>query len=188
MPLYFSLSYYGSGKLPPTFGANDTALNIMGVNTAKGTPPNTWTRKVYELDVRYDLQEAGSAAKFDPSKSPLFSDSKAVFRLAYGNATDGEPFVGKVTFAYVMLDGIYNVNNKWYVAFRYSYNDAKVDRDAPAPNEQSGKWTRTSIGGGHKLTENTTLKLELTMNAEPDTVVNPKLENDQISLIISTKW
>ncbi|MFH0888180.1 MAG: porin [Planctomycetota bacterium] len=214
MPLYFSFSSYTSNKLstddtagtaavtntiwndadqdgvidagevtylvvpaaPGAPGAPDAALNVMGVNDSAGG--RNWTRKVYELDVRYDLLEG--ASKFDPSKAPLFSDSKGVFRLAYGQATDGEPVIGKITYAYVMLDGIYNVDKKWYVAFRYSYNDMAVDR-APV---NDGKWTRISMGGGYRITDNTAMKLDYSQNTEP----KPKVDNNSVNLIFCTKW
>jgi hypothetical protein len=196
MPLYFSLSYYTSGDLSTGAGAaqvEDTAsLSVMGLTGCYDTATNRdpWNRKAFELDVRYDLQKG--AAKFTPTKAPLFStDSQGVFRLAYGTVTDGEPAVGKVTFGYVMLDGIYNVNEKWYVAFRYSYNDADYDRfSGAAAADPGGKWTRTSVGAGCRVSSNTILKLDYSMNSEPDTSTtnNPEVDNDTISLLLTTKW
>lgn len=177
--LYFSLSNYGSGKLPCLALVDDAALSINGMTN--GTL-NTWTRKVVQLDVRFDLLEG--AQKFDPSKAPLFSDAKGVFRFAYGQGTDGEPAIGKINVVYVMLDGIYNIDNKMYVAFRYSYADYTVDRFSA----QDGTFGRTSIGGGYKVSDISILKLEYTLNSEPDTATNPELENDQISLLLTTKW
>lgn len=200
MPLYFSLSYYASGDLSTGAGAalvEDTAaLGIMGQTGCYDAATNNepWNRKAFELAVRYDLQKG--AAKFTPEKAPLFStDSQGVFRLAYGTVTDGEPVVGKITSGYVALDGIYNVNDKWYVAFRYSYNDVDFDRATKlgftaTTDPISGKWTRTSVGAGCRVSGNTTLKIDYSMNAEPDTSAtnNPEIDNDTISVLLTTIW
>jgi len=183
MPLYFAISDYGSNDIPNVAGST-TALNI-GQQTNPAVPGTsaTWCRKVYQLDVRYDLLEG--AAKFDPSKAPLWSDAKGVFRLAYGNCSDTGPAAGKpLTQAYIMIDCIFNVDKKWYVAFRYSYDDYAISGLTGGP---LGKYTNMSIGGGHRLSENTILKLDLTTKAEPSTI-KPKIENDSINLILSTKW
>lgn len=183
-PAAFSLSYYDSGKIGP---ATNSALNADGLNAAPSTIPGVvaglpavWYVKTYELDARYELEPK----KFDPAKAPLYSDSKGVFRLAYGQATFGEAQVGKVVVGNVMLDGIYNVNDKWYVAFRYSYGDVAVDRNSAL----DGKDSRISVGGGHRLSDNTILKLTYSQNTEADTVRSPDIDNDTISLLITTKW
>jgi hypothetical protein len=173
-PLYFSLSYYS---------ANDTlnngaALKVMGDTGGVAT---NWDRKAFELNVRYDLLEG---AKFEPTKAPLFAKSKGVFRLAYGQITDGEELVGKITHGYVMLDGLYNINAKWYAAFRYSYDDIAVDRASAL----DGKPTRTQVGAGCHVSENTTLKLDYTMNAEADTTASPKIDNNVVSVLLTTIW
>ncbi|MBI4713106.1 MAG: hypothetical protein HY762_07390 [Planctomycetes bacterium] len=188
LPLSFSLSYYSSDELLVLAGANnESALSVMGMADNYGG--STWNRKAFELDVRYDLLEGDD--KWTPTKAPFLSDSKAVVRLAYGNVTDGEATVGKVTNGYVMLEGIYNINDKWYAALRYSYNDAGADRASTmftAATDPTGKWTRTSVGVGTRLSGNTALKAEYTMNAEPDTTLNPEIDNDQVALLITTSW
>lgn len=183
LPLYFSLSYYNSNDLTEVAGANnDTAMSVMGMTENWANQP--WNRKAFELDVRYDLLEGSD--KWTPTKAPFGSDSKAVVRLAYGSVTDGEETVGKSVNAYVMVEGIYNINDKWYAALRYSYNDLAFDRAAMVASE--GKWTRTSVGVGTRLSDSTALKAEYTMNAEPDTATNPEIDNDQVALLITTKW
>ena len=175
MPLYFSLSQYDSGTLP-----SGSTSALMGRTDATGP----WYIKGYELDVRYDLLEG--AQKFDPAKAPLFSDAKAVFRLAYGSAIDGDKTVAnRTTIGHVMLDGIYNVNKEWYVAFRYSYDDVDVEG---VTTGDVGKTTRMSFGGGHRLSDNAILKLDYTTNTESDTVSNPKVDNDSVSLLMTVKW
>ena len=169
MPLYISLSNYGTGH---NGTAVAPALSIDG-NRAVGA--GTWYSKVVELDVRYDMTE-GKA--FDPTKAPLFSDAKGVFRLAIGQGVTGQATTAARTeYNYVALDGIYNVDGKWYAAFRYSYVDYDGD-----------KFTRISIGGGHKMSENTILKAEYTQNSEPDTTTIPEVDNNQVSILWTTKW
>jgi len=175
MPLYFSLSQYDSGTLP-----SGSTSALMGRTDATGP----WYLKGYELNVRYDMLEGDQ--KFDPAKAPLFSDAKAVFRLAYGSATDGDTTVAaRTTIGHVMLDGIFNADKKWYVAFRYSYDDVATETSADV---DVGKTTRMSIGGGHRLSDNAILKLDYTTNTEADNVSNPKVDNDAVSLLMTVKW
>jgi hypothetical protein len=181
-PLYFSISDYGSGTLPCVANSSSLVVGDPAVNgPIAGLRTKNWTRKVYELDVRYDMLEG--AAKFEPTKAPLWSDSKGVFRLAYGNATDSvDAASSRVTQAYIMLDAIYNVDKKWYVAFRYSYDDFGVKGATGGP---LGKYTSISFGGGHRITDSTILKLDYTTNTEPTAV---KVDDNSINLILSTKW
>lgn len=177
-PLYFSLSYYSANGIP----VNGAALKVGGLaDNNLALTANDWDRKAFELDVRYDLLEG---AKFEPTKAPLFSKSKGVFRLAYGQITDGEAVAGKITHGYVMLDGLYNINAKWYAAFRYSYDDMAVDRAAAF----DGKPTRTQVGAGCHVSDNTTLKLDYTMNAEADTTASPEIDNNVVSVLLTTIW
>jgi len=179
MPLYFSLSQYDSGKV----AAADIAA--MGNTACPFVTTAPWYMKGYELDVRYDVLEG--AQKFDPAKAPLFSDAKGVFRLAYGSFILGDTAAtaNNTTVGTVMLDGIYNVDKAWYLAFRYSYTDMDVKG---VTTGDIGKTTKTSFGGGHRLSDNAILKLDYTTNVEADTVMNPKLENDQVALLLTVKW
>ncbi|MFH1226494.1 MAG: hypothetical protein V1701_01155 [Planctomycetota bacterium] len=171
-PLYFSLSYYSATGIPCTV-VQDAPL----ASTYDGVAVN-WSQKAFELSARFDLLEG--AAKFEPAKAPLYSDSKGVFTLAYGTVTTGEPVVGKTTTGYVALGALYNVDAKLYVAFRYSYNDFAVDRAAAF----DAKTTRIQIGGGYKVSGNTTLKFEYTMDGEP----SPAIDDNKVSLIVCTLW
>jgi len=128
------------------------------------------------------------AQKFDPSKAPLFADAKGVFRLAYGSFTQGDTSAtaARATIGTMMLDAIYNVDKQWYVAFRYSTQDVDVDGLAAAVD--FGNTTRMSIGGGCRLTDKSILKLDYTTNTEEDSAVNPKLDNDSVSLLMTVLW
>ena len=178
MPLYFSLSQYDSGKL----GLTSTAA----MNNTPCTAGGLWYLKGYELDARFDMLEG--AQKFDPSKAPLFADAKGVFRLAYGSFTQGDTSAtaARATIGTMMLDAIYNVDKQWYVAFRYSTQDVDVDGLAAAVD--FGNTTRMSIGGGCRLTDKSILKLDYTTNTEEDSAVNPKLDNDSVSLLMTVLW
>lgn len=174
LPLYFSLSQYESGRLA---AASTPALSndLFDTFLALGPLPAGMYIKGYDLNVRYDVLEG--AQKFDATKAPLASDAKAVLRLAYGAGAKGPMNLISETTT-MMLDGIVNINKEWYVAFRYSSMDDTVDT-----------WTRTSVGAGHKLSDNTILKLDYTTNAEPDTVTGgPEVDNDSVSLLMTVKW
>ena len=179
-PLYFSLSQFDSGKTPAT----DTIL-LGGIPCPAGfTGP--FYMKGYELDARFDMLEG--AQKFDATKAPLFADAKGVFRLAYGSFIAGDKgatTANNTTVGTLMLDAIYNVDKQWYVAFRYSYTDTDIKGVTVG---DIGKTTKMSIGGGHRLSDNAILKLDYTTNTEADTVLNPKLDNDQVALLLTVKW
>ncbi|MEK7309906.1 MAG: hypothetical protein AAB038_03730 [Planctomycetota bacterium] len=171
--VYFSLSQYDSGRLPA--GSTRAMTNDLIQSFLPLTVAGEYT-KGYELNFRYDVLEG--AQKFDPSKAPLASDAKGVFRLAYGQgAKGGLNLMSEVTT--MMLDAIYNVDKQWYVAFRYS----------SLKNAGDDEWTRTSVGGGHKLSDNAMLKLTYSLNAEPDTLTGgPEVDNDQVALLMTVLW
>ena len=172
MPLYFSLSQYDSGRL---VAGSTAALSNETYDSMITLLGGFAYIKGYELNVRYDLLEG--AQKFDPTKAPLFSDAKAVLRLAYGSGGKGSKNLTPDTTTTMMLDAIYNVDKQWYVAFRYSSLD--LDGDA---------FTRMSIGGGHRLSDKTILKLDYSTNSEPDTVAMPEIDNDSVSLLMTVLW
>jgi len=131
--------------------------------------------KGYELNVRYDILEG--AQKFDATKAPLFSDAKAVLRLSYGAGAKGPMNMISETTT-MMLDALYNVDKQWFVAFRYSSVDDTVDT-----------WSRMSIGGGYKMTDKSTLKLDYTTNTEPDTATGgDELDNNSVALLMTVLW
>ncbi|MEW6027179.1 MAG: hypothetical protein AB1599_07790, partial [Planctomycetota bacterium] len=156
MPLYFSLSQVDSGNI------------LAGSTSGMGSFAGPGYVKGYQMDVRYDLLEG--AQKFTPAKAPLFSDAKGVFRLAYGQGSKGTKNLISETTT-MLLDGIYNVNKEWYVAFRYSSFE----------NAAGNQSTRTSIGGGHRLSDNAILKLDYTTNTEEPT----DTDNDSVSLLMT---
>jgi hypothetical protein len=171
LPMYFSLSQYDSGR------------SVLGMPSLSNEALDTYALPVvvggeyvkgYELNVRYDLLEG--AQKFDPTSVPLFADAKGVFRLAYGAGAAG-PMNLIADGTTMMLDAIYNVNKEYYLAFRYSSMD--FDGDA---------FTRTSIGGGYRLSDKAILKLDYSLNAEPDTVWAPKVDNDSVALLMTVRW
>lgn len=158
-PIYVSLSNYGSGKEALTHGYT----------------------KLFELDARYDLLDG---KKFDPSKAPLYADAKGVFRLIYGqeSSSNGVP-ADRMANTYMAIDGIYNINNKWYIAARISNISEKWNKANGRTNP--GTFSRTAIGGGYRLNDKSMIKLTYTMNAEPSAF---KVNNDQIGLLFTTKW
>jgi hypothetical protein len=178
LPLYLSLSGYSSKADP----AGVVGESVGGFTTSIAGGTLTY-RKIFELDARYDLLEGNQ--KFDPSKYPVFSDAKGVFRLAYGQVTDNDVVVAnKMVDSYFMIDGIYNINNKWYVALRISSLTLHFDKAAPGVKDTVD--TRISLGGGYRLTEKTAIKLDLTQDSvTPSTL---KANGNQLNIAFTTMW
>jgi hypothetical protein len=178
IPLYFSINQYDSGKFAA--GSTPAMGNELAAMMAIYTPGGIVMAggeyyKLHELDVRFDVLEGSQT--FDPSKAPLASDAKAVLRLSYAQGTKGVNTLFSDKEKTMMLDGLYNVDKQWYVAFRYSSFDTDGD-----------KFTRISIGGGHKFSENAILKLDYTTNTEPTALVPDKIANDSVNLLMTVKW
>lgn len=178
-PIYVSISNYGTDKEP---AGSNSALAVGGATSC----PVNWSRKIVELDARYDLD----SKKFDPSKAPLFADAKGVFRLTYGQAMDNTNSpTNKIDYTYLAIDGIYNINNKWYVAARISNLDTKWDKSI-AGRKDVGTYSRFAIAPGFRMSPKTIIKAEYTINTLPNSIVpKPKAgDNNQVALLFTTMW
>lgn len=150
-PLYLSASYYNSGDLK----RSDSELSIAGLIAPPAGAAN-WKREVWEVDGRYDF------GKGKKSLEPIvFSDSKAILRLSYGAFHDTTSTAGARERAgnFGFVDGLYNLNKKFYLAGRYSSVDLDSDVTATLNSVTANKYDRYSLGMGYRWSENTIVKL-----------------------------
>ena len=134
-PLYVSGSYYNSGELD----SSSSEMSLAGVTSAIQSGM-AWRRSVWELDARYDF---GKGKK--PLEPIVFSDSKAIVRLSYGEFKDDGNRTRSGNFGFV--DGIYNLTKKFYAAGRYSFIDMNGDVTATLNSVTANRYDRFSLGG-----------------------------------------
>ncbi|MFH1227941.1 MAG: hypothetical protein V1701_08570 [Planctomycetota bacterium] len=187
--LYASLSHYNSGDL----GTAAAAMTYAGLS-ARPTNATEWTRTITELDLRYDIQP-GKEKRLEPG-APAWSDSKAFFRLAYGQfKDDGKDTVAPIVSvtdregSYYFVEGTYNPLSNVYLALRYSnvgFN--KSNYYATMNSCACNSYTRTTLCVGYRLSDNTHVKFDYTTNAEDvaSGITAPK--NNQFGLLVTTKF
>lgn len=151
-PLYLSSTYYNSGRLD----SSSAEMSLAGL-VSRPTGENDWDRTVWELDARYDF---GKGKK--PLEPIVFSDSKSIVRLSYGQFKDDANRTRSGNFGFV--DGIYNLNKKFYTAARYSFINLNGDVTATLNSVTANRYDRYSLGGGYRWSENTILKLSYDWN------------------------
>ncbi len=164
-PLYVSGSYYNSGALD----SSSSEMSIAGVTSAIQSGM-AWKRSVWEMDARYDF---GKGKK--PLEPIVFSDSKAIVRLSYGEFKDDGNRTRSGNFAFV--DGIYNLNKKFYAAGRYSFIDMNGDVTATLNSVTANRYDRFSLGGGYRWSDNVILKLGYDWNRNSGPSVNDADDN-----------
>ena len=174
-PLYVSGSYYNSGRLD----SSSAEMSIAGVTSAIQSGMD-WERSVWEADARYDF---GKGKK--PLEPALFSDSKAILRLSYGQFKDDGNRTRSGNFGFV--DGIYNLNKKFYAAGRYSFVDMNGDVTATLNSVTANRYDRFSLGGGYRWSENTILKLSYDWNKISGPSVNDADDN-LLSAVVATQF
>jgi hypothetical protein len=194
--LYVSGTYYNSGQLGVSTGHVAPASaeeSFAGLSTAP-TNATLWTRTIKELDLRYDFQP-GKENRLNPG-APAWSDSKGYVRAAYGQfADDGSdkmaPIV-KVTNregTYYFVEGCYNATEKLYLGVRESkININKSTLFYTLNGVNANDYTRTSIGVGYRLTDNTHVKIEDAVNSAKVPTGTKKPEINQIALLFTTKF
>ncbi|MDO8747519.1 MAG: hypothetical protein Q7J72_00155 [Candidatus Omnitrophota bacterium] len=152
-PLYLSTSYYNSGRLD----SSSSEMSIAGLIT----PPSgesDWDRSVWEVDARYDFRKGKK-----PLDPPVYSDSKAILRLSYGQFKDEANKTRSGDFGFV--EGTYNWTKKFYTASRYSLVNINGDGTATLNSITAvNGYARFSLGGGYRWTDNTILKLSYDWN------------------------
>ena len=174
-PLYVSGSYYNSGELD----SSSSEMSIAGVTSAIQSGM-AWRRSVWELDARYDF---GKGKK--PLEPIVFSDSKAIVRLSYGEFKDDGNRTRSGNFGFV--DGIYNLNKKFYAAGRYSFIDMNGDVTATLNSVTANRYDRFSLGGGYHWSDNVILKLGYDWNKNSGPSVNDADDN-LLSALVATQF
>lgn len=172
-PLYLSATYYNSGRLD----SSNAEMTIAGLAT-RPSGENDWDRSVWELDGRYDF---GKGKK--PLDPPVFSDSKAIVRLSYGGFKDDANKTRNGNFGFV--DGLYNLNKKFYTAGRYSFVDLSGDGTATLNSVTANKYDRYSLGLGYRWSENTILKLGYDWNKSSGPGVDDADDNQLCAVVAS---
>ena len=174
-PLYLSASYYDSGDI----GTGSSEMSIGGLVT-KPTGANNWQREAWEVDARYDFKKGKK-----PLDPPVYSDSKGIVRLSYGEFQDSSSTDRIGNFGFV--DGIYNLNKKFYLAGRYSFVGLGAETTATLNSVSTNRYDRYSLGGGYRWSENTILKLGYDWNKASGAGVNDQDDN-LLSAIVATQF
>src|SRR3989338_7032623 len=174
-PLYVSGSYYNSGELD----SSSSEMSLAGVTSAIQSGM-AWRRSMWELDARYDF---GKGKK--PLEPMVFSDSKAIVRLSYGEFKDDGNRTRSGNLGFV--DGIYNLNKKFYAAGRYSFIDMNGDVTATLNSVTANRYDRFSLGGGYRWSDNVILKLGYDWNKNSGPGVNDADDN-LLSALVATQF
>ena len=174
-PLYVSGSYYNSGELD----SSSSEMSLAGVTSAIQSGM-AWRRSVWELDARYDF---GKGKK--PLEPIVFSDSKAIVRLSYGEFKDDGNRTRSGNLGFV--DGIYNLTKKFYAAGRYSFIDMNGDVTATLNSVTANRYDRFSLGGGYRWSDNVVLKLGYDWNKNSGPGVNDADDN-LLSALVATQF
>ncbi|MDP3730389.1 MAG: hypothetical protein Q8R14_02565 [Candidatus Omnitrophota bacterium] len=182
-PLSLSASYYNSGRL----GTDSSAINIGGVITPPTNALN-WMRQVVEVDARYDFK------KGKVLNPPAYCDSLAYIRLAYGyfyddairfnlgrNVRDREGNYGYV-------EGLYNLNKKFYTAARASYVELNGDNTASFNSVTTKLYERYSFGLGYRLTNATIVKASYDVNLEKNGTGGEDPVDGLFSILVSSQF
>ena len=85
------------------------------------------------------------------------------------------------------MEGTYNITEKLYTAGRYSWVDLDGDITASLNSVTANKYTRYSLGGGYRWSENTILKVSYDWNDESGPSTS-EVSNDQLSVIVATQF
>jgi len=187
--LYISGSYYNSGEL-----SNQSAeMTYAGL----ATPPTNateWKRTITELDLRYDIKP-GKENRLEPG-APAWSDSNAFFRLAYGQfKDDGKDTVAPIVSVtdrkgtYYFVEGTYNATEKLYITARESFVGFDKSTTFDSLNGvNANEYNRISVGAGYRLSANTHIKTEYVVNEEDVPAGTKEPKNNQVAILITTKF
>jgi len=183
--LYVSASLYNSGELLPAAAGGKPAVPALSVGNLTAIPAGAagWTRRLWEVDARYQYGKNGLKPEVPSSNElPAFQAAASYGRLndAFAGATNRDA-------SFWFLEGLYNVTQKIYVASRYSriqLNGAPtVMVDSPVAITQ---YTRVGIGAGYRISPLTDLKAEYTINTTAGGATSPHL--NQLAIGIASKF
>lgn len=175
-PLYLSATYYDSGNLK----SSNSEFTVAGLASRPATGVGDWKRRAWELDARYDF---GKGKK--PLEPPVYSDSKAIARLSYGQFNDISNIGRHGNFGFV--DGIYNLTKRFYTAGRYSFVNLAGDTTATLNSVTAETYSRYSLGVGYRWSENTILKLGYDWNKTTGPGVNDADDN-LLSAVVASQF
>ena len=179
-PLYVSASYYDSGDMK----LSSAEVGPAGL-LSRPTGALRWDRRMWEVDLRYDFRKGKTL------NPPAYSDSKAIFRLAYGQFLDGaSTSTGGIERdgQYGFIEGTYNMTAKIYLATRLSLMDLDGgDTTASLNSITANRYDRYSFGLGYRLTSNTIFKFGYDVNYESGVDVE-NADNDLVSAIIASQF
>lgn len=175
--LNLSASYYDSGSL------KNSASDFKVANlTSVPTGASDWQRNAWEIDARYDFKKGKHWAD-----SPLFSDSKSILRLSYGEFSDKASVGIERGGSFGFAEGIYNLTKKVYTAGRYSFVDLSSDITASLNSVTANKYDRYSLGAGYRWSDNVILKLSYDWNKESGTNTED-VNNDLLSAVVASQF
>lgn len=181
--LYLSASYYRTNDLE----TGSSEFSIAGISSAPTNATN-WRRQMWELDARYDF---GKGKK--PLDPPVYSDSKAFIRLAYGQFNDDAEDVNMRGVQdrdgrYGFIEGLCNITPKLYSAYRYSVVDLDSAQRASLNGINANKHERHSLGLGYRWSDKTILKTEYTWNKEDNVPSGTGNKNNQVSAAVVSNF
>lgn len=189
-PLYISVTYFTAGKLG-TAGADVSFADVSDPMTGA----TEWDRTIAEIDVRYDFMP-GKEDRLNPGCIHS-SDSRAILRLCYGMFSDsGNDNAAPLDDVqdrkgnFFFLEGLYNINAKFYAAAKYStigFSDgdyySKLN-DAANVNQ----YTRFAFGCGYRMNPAMTVKFEYSINSEDSPSGQEDPDNDFFGLLFTYKY
>ncbi len=152
-PFYVSASYHHSGELK-------LSNSEAGIGGLVMRPANAikWDRQIWEVDARYDLNPGKI---IDP---PVYTDSLAYLRLAYGQFYDNAQPVSDRDGIYGFAEGLWNISDKIYAVHRTSVVDLNGDATAAFNSVTTNRYIRYSFGLGYRMTDAAILKTEYSIN------------------------
>ncbi|MCX6344274.1 MAG: hypothetical protein NT018_04280 [Armatimonadetes bacterium] len=177
--LFASASYFSTGTLG---AADSSAITVAEVSTAP-TGATSWSRNLWELDVRYNYGQSGIRSMIPTGTLPPL-----MLGATYGRFLDDATGVSSRSGNFWFTEALVRLNPKLYAATRYSVTDlsgsstAKLGKSPVAVNS----YKRTSIGLDYVLTELTQVKIEYTINDTSGGASDPNL--NQFGVGVATKF
>lgn len=166
--LFVSGTYFDTGTLG---AADSSAVSVAEITTAP-TGATSWSRSLFEFDVRYGYGKSGIRLM-----SPTGTLPPLMLGATYGRFFDGATGVSDRNGSYWFGEAMVRLNPKLYTAIRYSVTElsgstlAKLGKSPVAVNS----YTRTSLGFGYALNDLLQLKMEYTFNETSGTTSGPSL-------------
>lgn len=181
--LYLSASYLATGDLVKKDGTLDKPDFKVAELVEAPAGASAWSRKLWEVDVRWNYGAAGVKPAIVSEPAPRFQAA-----AAYGEFTDAATPVPDREGKYWFLEALYNLSPRIFFAGRHSevaLDDGATAKlgDSPVP---VNAYRRLSLGLGYRVTPLTQLKVEWTRNRTSGGAPAPDL--DQFAVGLATKF